>query len=269
MRFLGRLYAPLFSLLAAPSEAGDLRRRGAGGAGPGRRRSSSAANSCPSSKRAISGSARPCPSPSRCEQSARYVGRMRAIVRGCPTDEGAPCTKEQQRRPEIQTVISQLGRPDDGTDVSGFYNIELLAPLCARERVAQGRHQGIDDRGDAEGACQCLSRRGVQLLAGHFRQRRRGHVGRQGGEHRQGGRARSARQRDQGRGDRRRAGARYPAWRIWASFARSASPPSASRLTARRSVATASIPATLPPSCRPRSVGRSSPRCSRAKSTST
>ena len=26
-------------------------------------------------------------------------------------------------------MISQLGRPDDGTDVSGFYNIELLAPL--------------------------------------------------------------------------------------------------------------------------------------------
>ena len=63
------------------------------------------------------------------EQSARYVGRMRAIVRGCPTDEGTTCTKKQQKRPEVQTVISQLGRPDDGTDVSGFYNIELLAPL--------------------------------------------------------------------------------------------------------------------------------------------
>jgi cobalt-zinc-cadmium resistance protein CzcA len=63
------------------------------------------------------------------EQSARYVGRIRAIVRGCPTDEGATCTRGQQRRPEVETVISQLGRPDDGTDVSGFYNIELLAPL--------------------------------------------------------------------------------------------------------------------------------------------
>ena len=39
------------------------------------------------------------------EQSARYVGRMRAIVRGCPTDEGATCTKEQQTRPEVKTVI--------------------------------------------------------------------------------------------------------------------------------------------------------------------
>jgi cobalt-zinc-cadmium resistance protein CzcA len=63
------------------------------------------------------------------EQSARYVGRMRSIVRGCPTDEGKLCTRAEQRRPEILTVISQLGRPDDGTDVSGFYNIELLAPL--------------------------------------------------------------------------------------------------------------------------------------------
>jgi len=63
------------------------------------------------------------------EQSARYVGRMRSIIRGCPADEKTPCTKEQQRRPEVETVISQLGRPDDGTDVSGFYNIELLAPL--------------------------------------------------------------------------------------------------------------------------------------------
>jgi heavy metal efflux system protein len=63
------------------------------------------------------------------EQSARYVGRMRAIVRGCPSEDG-PCTRAEQRRPEVATVISQLGRPDDGTDVSGFYNIELLAPLA-------------------------------------------------------------------------------------------------------------------------------------------
>src|ERR1019366_9437223 len=63
------------------------------------------------------------------ERAARMVGRMRAIVRGCPADEGATCEAGQQRRPEIQTAISQLGRPDDGTDVSGFYNVELLAPL--------------------------------------------------------------------------------------------------------------------------------------------
>jgi cobalt-zinc-cadmium resistance protein CzcA len=72
------------------------------------------------------------------EQSARYVGRMRSIVRGCPTDEGATCTKAQQRRPEVETVISQLGRPDDGTDVSGFYNIELLAPLSPAKEWRKG-----------------------------------------------------------------------------------------------------------------------------------
>jgi cobalt-zinc-cadmium resistance protein CzcA len=72
------------------------------------------------------------------EQSARYVGRMRAIVRGCPTEEGASCTKEQQSRPEVETVISQLGRPDDGTDVSGFYNIEMLAPLRPAKKWRKG-----------------------------------------------------------------------------------------------------------------------------------
>jgi cobalt-zinc-cadmium resistance protein CzcA len=48
------------------------------------------------------------------EQSAAKVGRMRDILRA---------------HPEVVTVVSQLGRPDDGTDVAGFYNIELFAPL--------------------------------------------------------------------------------------------------------------------------------------------
>jgi cobalt-zinc-cadmium resistance protein CzcA len=48
------------------------------------------------------------------EQSARYVGRIRDILR---------------RHPEVESVVSQLGRPDDGTDVTGFSNLELFAPL--------------------------------------------------------------------------------------------------------------------------------------------
>src|SRR5215472_3154359 len=48
------------------------------------------------------------------EQSSQYVGRIRQIIR---------------QHPEVLTVVSQLGRPDDGTDVSGFDNIELFAPL--------------------------------------------------------------------------------------------------------------------------------------------
>ncbi len=61
------------------------------------------------------------------DQSAKYVGRMRSIIRGCP--ESGPCTEDTRRHKEVTTVVSQLGRPDDGTDISGFYNIELFAPL--------------------------------------------------------------------------------------------------------------------------------------------
>ncbi len=60
-------------------------------------------------------------------ESSKFVGRMRRILLGCPPDEQTACT--QRTRPEITTVVSQLGRPDDGTDPSGFYNIELFAPL--------------------------------------------------------------------------------------------------------------------------------------------
>jgi cobalt-zinc-cadmium resistance protein CzcA len=31
--------------------------------------------------------------------------------------------------PEVETVVSQLGRPDDGTDPTGFYNVETFVPL--------------------------------------------------------------------------------------------------------------------------------------------
>jgi heavy metal efflux system protein len=63
------------------------------------------------------------------DQSAKYVGRMRNIVRGCPLDANVACDGAHRRHPEIMSVVSQLGRPDDGTDASGFYNIELFAPL--------------------------------------------------------------------------------------------------------------------------------------------
>jgi cobalt-zinc-cadmium resistance protein CzcA len=57
------------------------------------------------------------------EQSLQYVGRMRQVVRS---------------HPEVTAVISQLGRPDDGTDVSGFNNIELFAPLRPRSEWRGG-----------------------------------------------------------------------------------------------------------------------------------
>jgi cobalt-zinc-cadmium resistance protein CzcA len=69
------------------------------------------------------------PSSISLDQSSKYVGRMRAILRGCPLDDTTPCTDENRTHREVLTVVSQLGRPDDGTDVAGFQNIELFAPL--------------------------------------------------------------------------------------------------------------------------------------------
>jgi cobalt-zinc-cadmium resistance protein CzcA len=43
-----------------------------------------------------------------------YVNRIRQVIGGYP---------------EVQTVISQHGRPDDGTDATGFFNAEFFVPL--------------------------------------------------------------------------------------------------------------------------------------------
>ena len=48
------------------------------------------------------------------EVSSRYVGRIRSIIR---------------KHPEVVEVVSQLGRPDDGTDSAGFFNMEFFVPL--------------------------------------------------------------------------------------------------------------------------------------------
>ncbi len=72
------------------------------------------------------------------DRSARLVGRMRAIVLGCPLDGTESCAVKSRTRPEVQTVVSQVGRPDDGTDPSGFYNIELFAPLKPQAEWRRG-----------------------------------------------------------------------------------------------------------------------------------
>jgi cobalt-zinc-cadmium resistance protein CzcA len=48
------------------------------------------------------------------EEANAYVNRMRKIIKGYP---------------EVISVISQNGRPDDGTDATGFFNAEFYAPL--------------------------------------------------------------------------------------------------------------------------------------------
>ena len=48
-------------------------------------------------------------------------------------EDGEAATKKMReilrRHPEVQTVVSQHGRPDDGSDASPFSNVELFAPL--------------------------------------------------------------------------------------------------------------------------------------------
>jgi cobalt-zinc-cadmium resistance protein CzcA len=48
------------------------------------------------------------------EEGNTYVNRMRSIIRSFP---------------EVETAISQQGRPDDGTDATGFFNAEFFVPL--------------------------------------------------------------------------------------------------------------------------------------------
>ena len=63
------------------------------------------------------------------EKAAEYTTRVRRILRGCPDDPKVECAEANRTHPEVMTVISQLGRPDDGTDVTGYFNLELYAPL--------------------------------------------------------------------------------------------------------------------------------------------
>jgi heavy metal efflux system protein len=48
------------------------------------------------------------------EEGDGYVNRMRRVIASYP---------------EVQTVVSQHGRPDDGTDATGFFNAEFFVPL--------------------------------------------------------------------------------------------------------------------------------------------
>ena len=45
--------------------------------------------------------------------------------------------------PEVESIITQSGRPDDGTDTEGFYSGEVLRAVAAPGRLAQG---GAGDR---------------------------------------------------------------------------------------------------------------------------
>jgi heavy metal efflux system protein len=65
-----------------------------------------------------------------------YVNRMRVLIKGFP---------------EAETVISQHGRPDDGTDSTGFFNAEFFVPLKPFDKWRKGldKEHLIADMNDA------------------------------------------------------------------------------------------------------------------------
>jgi len=54
------------------------------------------------------------PSTISLQEGNSYVNEMRKLI---------------AQRPEVESVVSQHGRPDDGTDAAGFFNAEFFAPL--------------------------------------------------------------------------------------------------------------------------------------------
>ena len=57
------------------------------------------------------------------EEGSRYVDDMRNLIKTYP---------------EVETVVSQHGRPDDGTDATGFFNTEFFVPLKPFDTWPQG-----------------------------------------------------------------------------------------------------------------------------------
>lgn len=74
------------------------------------------------------------------EVASRYADRMRGIIRGCPPPaEGVPCDEASRTHPAVLVAVSQVGRPDDGTDVTGFNDVEIFAPLSTDSRLLRGQ----------------------------------------------------------------------------------------------------------------------------------
>jgi cobalt-zinc-cadmium resistance protein CzcA len=57
------------------------------------------------------------------DASNGYVNQMRRVIGSFP---------------EVQTVVSQHGRPDDGTDATGFFNAEFFVPLTTTDSWPAG-----------------------------------------------------------------------------------------------------------------------------------
>jgi heavy metal efflux system protein len=73
-------------------------------------------------------------------------------------DAGEPATRKMReillRHPEVLTVVTQHGRPDDGSDASPFSNVEIFAPLkpfeqwpvgLTKDKLTKQLQQGLAD----------------------------------------------------------------------------------------------------------------------------
>jgi cobalt-zinc-cadmium resistance protein CzcA len=74
------------------------------------------------------------------EESDTYVNRMRLAM---------------LEYPEVQSVVSQHGRPDDGTDATGFFNAEFFVPLkpfdtwpsgTTKEKLTQNMTNSLEEK---------------------------------------------------------------------------------------------------------------------------
>ena len=104
----------LAALGAGSSEDGHRRWRWPASAPAWRWRPGSARSSCPSSTKARSGSTPTCPPGISVEQARAYCRKMRDILR---------------RTPEVGTVVSKSGRPEDGTDPKPINMAEIFVDL--------------------------------------------------------------------------------------------------------------------------------------------
>jgi heavy metal efflux system protein len=60
------------------------------------------------------------------QEGNSYVNEMRKVIADLP---------------EVDTVVSQHGRPDDGTDAAGFFNAEFFAPLKPAKQWPDGENK--------------------------------------------------------------------------------------------------------------------------------
>ena len=101
------------------------------------------------------------------EDGNGYVNRMRRII---------------DSYPEVETVVSQHGRPDDGTDATGFFNAEFFVPLKPFDTWPAGVDKDKLTEQTDRRAGEQIPRRGFQFLAVHRGQRRGGRLRREGRE---------------------------------------------------------------------------------------